>query len=248
MGFSECILSVHLSTVTPWMQTHCNCFCVLQMGFFRRHYREIIEAEKNRNDSDESWDWVQKSQWELGLGSENPISCYLHHGSLLKPSSLPYVEEKNILQIFRRFDTFFHWWRSSWRSRWPCGLPEKTRSGIPLIPMGQASCQWVWRDGKRDFLKRNVDIVSILADDFNPQGAVEKQKSIFYKMYSILYRRELQELFLKHWWLTHAKELKLFLHSVLMHRPWRWIGSLHHLKFSFTENTKCPSFGQLSSY
>ncbi|XP_016400389.1 integrin alpha-9 [Sinocyclocheilus rhinocerous] len=33
-----------------------------KMGFFRRHYREIIEAEKNRNDSDESWDWVQKSQ------------------------------------------------------------------------------------------------------------------------------------------------------------------------------------------
>lgn len=143
------------------------------MGFFRRHYREIIEAEKNRKDSDESWDWVQKSQWELGLGSENPISCYLHHGSLLKPSSLPYVEEKNILQIFRRFDTFFfHWWWSSWRLRGPCGLPENTRSGIPLIPMGQAS----WRDGKRDFLKRNVDIVSILADNYNPQGAVEKQK------------------------------------------------------------------------
>lgn len=87
---------------------HSNYFCVLQMGFFRRHYREIIEAEKNRKDSDESWDWVQKSQWELGLGSENPISCYLHPGSLLRPrpSSLPYVEEKNILQIFRRFDTF----------------------------------------------------------------------------------------------------------------------------------------------
>ncbi|KTF84900.1 hypothetical protein cypCar_00023282 [Cyprinus carpio] len=34
----------------------------ISMGFFRRHYREIIEAEKNRKDSDESWDWVQKSQ------------------------------------------------------------------------------------------------------------------------------------------------------------------------------------------
>ncbi|XP_017319172.1 integrin alpha-9 isoform X1 [Ictalurus punctatus] len=33
-----------------------------KMGFFRRHYREIIEAEKNRKDSDESWDWVQKSE------------------------------------------------------------------------------------------------------------------------------------------------------------------------------------------
>ncbi|XP_061101634.1 integrin alpha-9 [Conger conger] len=33
-----------------------------KMGFFRRRYKEIIEAEKNRKDSDESWDWVQKSQ------------------------------------------------------------------------------------------------------------------------------------------------------------------------------------------
>ncbi len=81
------------------MPTLSNSFCVLQMGFFRRHYREIIEAEKNRKDSDESWDWVQKSQWELGSGSENPISCYLHHDSLLRPSSLPYVEER----IFSRF-------------------------------------------------------------------------------------------------------------------------------------------------
>uniref|UniRef100_A0A3B3B5V5 Integrin, alpha 9 n=1 Tax=Oryzias melastigma TaxID=30732 RepID=A0A3B3B5V5_ORYME len=32
-----------------------------KMGFFRRRYREIIEAEKNRNDSDESWDWMEKS-------------------------------------------------------------------------------------------------------------------------------------------------------------------------------------------
>ncbi|MEQ2231924.1 Integrin alpha-9 [Ilyodon furcidens] len=31
-----------------------------KMGFFRRHYREIIEAEKNRKDSDESWDWMDK--------------------------------------------------------------------------------------------------------------------------------------------------------------------------------------------
>ncbi|XP_062851911.1 integrin alpha-9 isoform X2 [Trichomycterus rosablanca] len=33
-----------------------------KMGFFRRHYREFIEAERHREDSDESWDWVQKSQ------------------------------------------------------------------------------------------------------------------------------------------------------------------------------------------
>uniref|UniRef100_A0A8C8DW44 Integrin, alpha 9 n=1 Tax=Oryzias sinensis TaxID=183150 RepID=A0A8C8DW44_9TELE len=32
-----------------------------KVGFFRRRYREIIEAEKNRNDSDESWDWMEKS-------------------------------------------------------------------------------------------------------------------------------------------------------------------------------------------
>ncbi|XP_036394694.1 integrin alpha-9 isoform X1 [Megalops cyprinoides] len=33
-----------------------------KLGFFRRRYKEIIEAEKNRKDSEESWDWVQKSQ------------------------------------------------------------------------------------------------------------------------------------------------------------------------------------------
>ncbi|MGH0130927.1 UNVERIFIED_CONTAM: hypothetical protein FKN15_003129 [Acipenser sinensis] len=33
-----------------------------KMGFFRRRYIEIIKAEKNRKESDESWDWVQKSQ------------------------------------------------------------------------------------------------------------------------------------------------------------------------------------------
>ncbi|GCB64735.1 hypothetical protein scyTo_0009858 [Scyliorhinus torazame] len=33
-----------------------------KMGFFRRRYKEIIEAEKNRKDSEESWDWVQKDQ------------------------------------------------------------------------------------------------------------------------------------------------------------------------------------------
>ncbi|XP_072455003.1 integrin alpha-9 isoform X1 [Notamacropus eugenii] len=33
-----------------------------KMGFFRRRYKEIIEAEKNRKENEESWDWVQKSQ------------------------------------------------------------------------------------------------------------------------------------------------------------------------------------------
>ncbi len=41
---------------------------LLQMGFFRRRYREIIEAEKNRKDSDESWDWMEKNHWDLQLG------------------------------------------------------------------------------------------------------------------------------------------------------------------------------------
>lgn len=33
------------------------------MGFFRRRYKEIIEAEKNRKENEDSWDWVQKNQW-----------------------------------------------------------------------------------------------------------------------------------------------------------------------------------------
>lgn len=33
------------------------------MGFFRRRYKEIIEAEKNRKENEDGWDWVQKNQW-----------------------------------------------------------------------------------------------------------------------------------------------------------------------------------------
>nr|XP_028606856.1 integrin alpha-9 [Podarcis muralis] len=33
-----------------------------KIGFFRRKYKEIIEAEKNRQENEDSWDWVQKSQ------------------------------------------------------------------------------------------------------------------------------------------------------------------------------------------
>ncbi|MBZ3888913.1 Integrin alpha-9 [Sciurus carolinensis] len=33
-----------------------------KMGFFRRKYKEIIEAEKNRKENEDSWDWVQKNQ------------------------------------------------------------------------------------------------------------------------------------------------------------------------------------------
>lgn len=87
-------------------------------------------------------------------------------------------------------------------------------NGTGLLPVGL-------KRRKERLPGTNVDIVSILADNYNPQGAVEKQKSIFYKMYSILYRRELQELFLKHWWLTHAKEL-IPSHQ-FSDEPWRWI-------------------------
>ncbi|NXC13457.1 ITA9 protein, partial [Corythaeola cristata] len=33
-----------------------------KMGFFRRRYKEIIEAEKSRKENEDSWDWVQKNQ------------------------------------------------------------------------------------------------------------------------------------------------------------------------------------------
>ncbi|XP_006741165.1 integrin alpha-9 [Leptonychotes weddellii] len=33
-----------------------------KMGFFRRRYKEIIEAEKNRKENADGWDWVQKNQ------------------------------------------------------------------------------------------------------------------------------------------------------------------------------------------
>ncbi|XP_012885786.1 PREDICTED: integrin alpha-9 [Dipodomys ordii] len=33
-----------------------------KLGFFRRRYKEIIEAEKNRKENEDSWDWAQKNQ------------------------------------------------------------------------------------------------------------------------------------------------------------------------------------------
>ncbi|XP_068057345.1 integrin alpha-9 isoform X8 [Anomalospiza imberbis] len=33
-----------------------------KMGFFRRRYKEIIEAEKSRKENEDSWNWVQKNQ------------------------------------------------------------------------------------------------------------------------------------------------------------------------------------------
>lgn len=125
-------------------------------------------------------------RWKLGLGPEEPMRAWIgfRKSNKLLPSSRlsPKTPQPSICgrkeysPDFSEVWHFFHWWWSSWRLRWPCGLPENTCSGIPLIPMGQAS----WRDGKRDFLKRNVDIMSILADNYNPQGAVEKQKNLFF--------------------------------------------------------------------
>ncbi|XP_017930586.1 integrin alpha-9 [Manacus vitellinus] len=33
-----------------------------KMGFFRRRYKEIIEAEKSKKENEDSWNWVQKNQ------------------------------------------------------------------------------------------------------------------------------------------------------------------------------------------
>ncbi|KAM4821467.1 integrin alpha-9 [Thomomys bottae] len=33
-----------------------------KLGFFRRRYKEIIEAEKNRKENEDGWDWAQKNQ------------------------------------------------------------------------------------------------------------------------------------------------------------------------------------------
>lgn len=92
-----------------------------QMGFFRRRYREIIEAEKNRKDSDESWDWMEKNHWDLRWGGPrgaNEIRDWVGKDPIARglaaqppqwhqwPFSLPYVEEKNILHIFWSLDIF----------------------------------------------------------------------------------------------------------------------------------------------
>lgn len=55
-----------------------------QMGFFRRRYREIIEAEKNRKDSDESWDWMEKNHWDLQWGGvpEEPMRLGIGSGRI----------------------------------------------------------------------------------------------------------------------------------------------------------------------
>lgn len=60
--FFPSVAQIHLSehTFVPLI--------LWQMGFFRRRYREIIEAEKNRKDSDESWDWMEKNHWDLQWG------------------------------------------------------------------------------------------------------------------------------------------------------------------------------------
>lgn len=85
-----------------------------QMGFFRRRYKEIIEAEKNRKENEDSWDWVQKNQW-LPCQSRDPI---IRLSSLIFVSSI--FGRKNLLQIFRRP----HWCCSLLHSIKPRCQPE----------------------------------------------------------------------------------------------------------------------------
>lgn len=116
-----------------------NILCFWQMGFFRRRYREIIEAERNRKDSDDSWDWMEKNHWDTcwqrwwgGPCAAKEISGSGHDefngtGLLFSPavlvapgpSSLPYVEEEEIFSIFSG-DLICFWGGS----RWQRGLPE----------------------------------------------------------------------------------------------------------------------------
>lgn len=71
-SLSRSITSASLTGPRQLQPTQPNTFFFLflswQLGFFRRRYREIIEAEKNRKDSDESWDWVEKNHWGLQCG------------------------------------------------------------------------------------------------------------------------------------------------------------------------------------
>lgn len=65
-----------------------------QMGFFRRRYKEIIEAEKNRKENEDGWDWVQKNQWPA-----TPVTWPTHFTCRPWSLYLPYLEER----IFSRF-------------------------------------------------------------------------------------------------------------------------------------------------
>lgn len=168
-------------------------FSLLQMGFFRRRYREIIEAEKNRKDSDESWDWVQKSQWEPGVFPEDPISCYLHHTHVqrLIPSCLPYVEEKNILQIFRRFDTFSV--HGDHTDIWRANMSHQRRlsSGIPPVPLEGTSCQSDWRDGRREVetsLEEYGYCIKTSRKKYPPKIPSGRFKSIFFVFHVVWMR------------------------------------------------------------
>lgn len=93
------------------------------------------------------------------------------------PSSLPYVEEKNILPIFRRFDTFFFIFCCClvdvWKRQKRLTVDSIAPNGKSLSPMGL-------KRRKERFPGTDVDIVSILADNYNPQGAVEKAKNLFF--------------------------------------------------------------------
>lgn len=88
------------------------------MGFFRRRYKEIIEAEKNRKENEDSWDWVQKNQWPataVPWPSRSPVVPIF-------VSSI--FGRKNLLQIFRRP----HWCCSCPHSLKPRCQPEAATS------------------------------------------------------------------------------------------------------------------------
>lgn len=203
------------------------------MGFFRRHYREIIEAEKNRKDSDESWDWVQKSQWELGLGSENPVSCYLHHG----PPAF-HMWKKRIFSRFSGGLTLFSFVVVVWMT---LEVTEKTLSGFHWSrwekPLADGSAET-----EREISWNGCGYCVNTSRQLQPSGRCWKsKKSIFYKMYSILYRRrELQEMFSKHWWLKSGR--------------YSWCYGAFQMKTNCTSlsavhpqrtQSKGPSFGKL---
>lgn len=95
-----------------------------QLGFFRRRYREIIEAEKNRKDSDESWDWMEKnhwgpavrgsqrSQWEERLGQEgsNGTGSRSTAAPLAPGPSVFHMWNRRLFSIFLETWLFFQGW------------------------------------------------------------------------------------------------------------------------------------------
>lgn len=125
-------------------------FVFCQMGFFRRHYRERIEAEKNRKDSDESWDWVQKSEWKPEVVSDDPLSCYLHHSHVLRPTiHIVFHMWKRIFSKFFGALTLFFVGREM--DIWHDDMVHQIWHVVEFhtIPKEVAVCQLEHRDGRK---------------------------------------------------------------------------------------------------